>query len=207
MNHDPRGVSAIWQCTEKILQIERTAFTRHEWSSHPIVRNEEWKNERNPSRRVHWLETEVAWNPTLPQPPDDLLLLCVAEGGRFFHNGAGQKCFLLHSEADILKTRILVWVPHPTFRRSTSHSKMSGPEISPHPTCEVKDSGDYECLHLISHLASGKWEVGLKQEFPFLKYLPQFDIPPHKTYGKERIRILILTSVINWRRIKKKQFS
>ena len=44
----------------------------------------------------------------------------------------------------------------------TSHSKLSGPEISPHPTCEVKGSGDWECLHPISHMASEKWEVGLK---------------------------------------------
>ena len=127
-------------------------------------------------------------------------IVVVRRGGCSRTFGCEMLCW---TEADILKTRILVRVLLPTFRGPTSNSKMSGPEISPHPTCEVKDSGDYECLHLISHLASGKWEVGLKQEFPFLKYLPQFDIPPHKTYGKERIRILILTSVINWRRIKK----
>ena len=75
-------------------------------------------------------------------------------------------------EADILKTRILDWVPLPTFRGPTSHSKMTGLEIFPHPTCEVKGSGDCECLHPISHMASEKWEVRLKQEFPFLKYLP-----------------------------------
>ena len=60
----------------------------------------------------------------------------------------------------------------PTFRAPTSHSKMSGLEIFPHPTCEVKGSGDCECLHPISHMASEKWEVGLKREFPFLKYRP-----------------------------------
>ena len=77
------------------------------------------------------------------------------------------------TEADILKTRILVWVPLPTFRGPTSHSKMSGLVIFPHPTCEVKESGDCECLHPISHMAFEKWEAGLKREFPFLKYLPQ----------------------------------
>ena len=49
------------------------------------------------------------------------------------------------TEADILKTRILVWVPLPTFRGPTSQSTMSGLEICPHPTCEVKESGDCEC--------------------------------------------------------------
>ena len=77
-------------------------------------------------------------------------------------------------EADILKTIILVWVPLPTFGVPTSHSKMSGLEIFPYPTCEVKESGDCECLHPISHMASEKWEVGLKQEFPFLKYPTRF---------------------------------
>ena len=78
-----------------------------------------------------------------------------------------------YTEADILKTRILVWAPLPTFRGPTSHYKMTGLEIFPHPTCEVKESGDCECLHPISHMASEKWAVGLKREFPFLKYLPQ----------------------------------
>ena len=67
---------------------------------------------------------------------------------------------------------ILVCVPLPTFRDPTSKYKMLGLEIFPHPTCEVKGSGDCECLHPISHMASEKWEVGLKREFPFLKYLP-----------------------------------
>ena len=49
---------------------------------------------------------------------------------------------------------------------------MSGLEIFPHPTCEVKGSGDRECLHPISHMASEKWEVRLIREFQFLKYLP-----------------------------------
>ena len=73
-------------------------------------------------------------------------------------------------EPDILKMGILVCVPLPTFRDPTSQSKMLGLEISPHPTCEVKGSGDCECLHPISRMASEKWEVGLKREFPFLKY-------------------------------------
>ena len=34
-------------------------------------------------------------------------------------------------------------------------------------------SEDCECSHHTSHMASEKWEVGLKREFPFLKYLPQ----------------------------------
>ena len=68
---------------------------------------------------------------------------------------------------------ILVSVLLPAFSGPTSPSKMSGLEIFPHPTCEVKGSGDCECLHPISHMASEKWEVGLKREFPFLKYLPQ----------------------------------
>ena len=34
----------------------------------------------------------------------------------------------------------------------------------------MKGSGDCEFLHPISHMASEKWEVGLKREFPFLKY-------------------------------------
>ena len=46
------------------------------------------------------------------------------------------------SEADILKMGILVCVPLPTFRHPTSQSKMSSLEIFPHPTCEVKGSGD-----------------------------------------------------------------
>ena len=50
---------------------------------------------------------------------------------------------------------------------------MSGLEIFPHPTCEVKGSGDCEFLHHISHMASENWEVGLKREFPFLKVYPQ----------------------------------
>ena len=75
-------------------------------------------------------------------------------------------------EADILKMGILVCVPLPTFRDPTSQSKMLGLEIFPHPTCEVKGSGDCECLHPISHMASEKWEVGHKREFPFLKYPP-----------------------------------
>ena len=83
----------------------------------------------------------------------------------------------LFTEADILKTRILVWVPLPTSRGPTSHSKMSGLEIFPHPTCEMKGSGDWECLHPTSHMASEKLEVGLKREFPFLKYLPQDCVP------------------------------
>ena len=77
------------------------------------------------------------------------------------------------TEADILRTRIFVLKIRPTFSGPTSHSKMLGLEIFPHPTCEVKESGDCECLHPISHMASEKWEVGLKREFPFLKYLPQ----------------------------------
>ena len=67
---------------------------------------------------------------------------------------------------------ILVCVPLPAFRDPTSQSKMLGLEIFPHPTCEVKGSGDCEFLHPISHMASEKWEVRLKREFPFLKYLP-----------------------------------
>ena len=31
-------------------------------------------------------------------------------------------------------------------------------------------SEDCECSHHTSHMASEKWEVGLKQGFPFLKY-------------------------------------
>ena len=31
-------------------------------------------------------------------------------------------------------------------------------------------SGDCECSHPTSHMASEKWEVGLKRGFPFLKY-------------------------------------
>ena len=77
------------------------------------------------------------------------------------------------AEADILKMGILVCVPLPTFRDPTSQSKMLGLEIFPHPTCGVKGSGDCEFLHPISHMASEKWEVGLKREFPFLRYLPQ----------------------------------
>ena len=72
-------------------------------------------------------------------------------------------------ESDILKTRILVWVPLPTFRDPTSHSKMLGLEIFPHPTCEVKGSGDCECLHPISHMASEKWEVGTQTRIPIFK--------------------------------------
>ena len=88
------------------------------------------------------------------------------------------RCCLLHTllqatpEADILKTRILVWVPLPTFRGPISHSKMSGWEIFPLPTCEVMEGGDCECLLPISHMASEKWEVGPKRGFLFLKYLP-----------------------------------
>ena len=50
---------------------------------------------------------------------------------------------------------------------------MPGLEISPHPTCEVKGNGDCECLHPTYHMASEKWEVGLKREFPYLNYPPQ----------------------------------
>ena len=65
---------------------------------------------------------------------------------------------------------ILVCVPLPTFRDPTSQSKMFGLEIFPHPTCEVMGSGDCEFSYHISRIASEKWEVGLKREFPFLKY-------------------------------------
>ena len=58
----------------------------------------------------------------------------------------------------------------PTFRDPTSQSKMLSLENFPHPTCEVKKSGDCEFSYHISHMASAKWEVGLKREFPFLKY-------------------------------------
>ena len=47
---------------------------------------------------------------------------------------------------------------------------MSSYEIFPHPTFEVKGSGDCECLHPISRMSSEKWEVGLKRGFPLLKY-------------------------------------
>ena len=75
---------------------------------------------------------------------------------------------------------IVVCVPLPTFRDPTSQSKMSGLEIFPHPNCEVKGSGDCECLHPISLMASEKWEAGLKQEFQFLKYRTQFAGPREK---------------------------
>ena len=68
---------------------------------------------------------------------------------------------------------IHVCVPLPTFRDPTSQSKILGLEIIPRPTWEVNGSGDCECLHPISHMASEKWEVGLKREFPFLKYPTQ----------------------------------
>ena len=55
---------------------------------------------------------------------------------------------------------------------------MSGLEIIPHPTCEVKGSADSECLHPISHMASEKWEVGLKREFLYLKYPTQVGVRP-----------------------------
>ena len=74
------------------------------------------------------------------------------------------------AEWDILKTGILVCVPLLTFRDPTSQSKMLGLEIFPHRTCEVKGIGDCECLHTISHMASEKWDVGLKREFPSLTY-------------------------------------
>ena len=60
--------------------------------------------------------------------------------------------------------------PRLRFRDPNSQSKMVGLEIFPHPTCEVRGSGDCECLHPIFHMASEKWEVGLKREFPFVKY-------------------------------------
>ena len=76
---------------------------------------------------------------------------------------------MFNPEADILKMGILVvCVPFPTFRDPTSQAKMLGLQIVPHPTCEVKGSGDWECLHPISHMASEEWEVG-----PFLKYPTQ----------------------------------
>ena len=55
------------------------------------------------------------------------------------------------------KTGIHVCVPLPTFR---DQSRMSGLEIFPHPTCEVNGSGDCECLHPISRMASEseKWD-------------------------------------------------
>ena len=44
---------------------------------------------------------------------------------------------------------------------------MLGLENFPHPTWEVKGSGDCEFSYHISHMASAKWEVGLKlQENP-----------------------------------------
>jgi len=75
------------------------------------------------------------------------------------------------AEEDILKTGILVCVPLPTFRDPTSQSKMSGLEILPHPTCEVKGSGDCECPHPISHMASGKWDSN--ENSHFLNILPR----------------------------------
>ena len=74
---------------------------------------------------------------------------------------------------------ILICVRLPTFRDPTSKYKMLGLEIFPHPTCEVRGSGDCECLHPTSHMASEKWEVGLEREFPFLKYLPLVGRPIH----------------------------
>ena len=74
---------------------------------------------------------------------------------------------------------ILVCVPLPTFRDPTSQSKISSLEIFPHPTWEVKGSGDCEFSYHISHMASEKWEVGLEQEFPFLKYPTLMMIPAH----------------------------
>ena len=44
---------SVWQRMERILQIERTAFTRHERSSHPIVR----KKERNPAHKESMLKS------------------------------------------------------------------------------------------------------------------------------------------------------
>ena len=82
-------------------------------------------------------------------------------------------------EGDILKkTGILVCVPLPTFRDPTSQSRMPVLEISPHPTCEVKGNGDCECLHTTYHMASEKWEVGLKREFLYLKYPTQVGVRP-----------------------------
>ena len=49
---------------------------------------------------------------------------------------------MLPPEYDILKMGILVSVPLPAFINPTSQSKMSGLEIFPHRTCEVKGSGD-----------------------------------------------------------------
>ena len=72
---------------------------------------------------------------------------------------------------------ILVCVLLTTFRDPTSQSKMLGLEIFPYPTCEVNESGDCECLHPISHMASEKWDVGPKRGFLFLKYLPQVFYP------------------------------
>ena len=62
---------------------------------------------------------------------------------------------------------ILVCVPLPTFRDPTSQSKMLGLEIFPHPTYEVKGSGDCEFLHPVSHMASEKWDSN--EKFPFFK--------------------------------------
>ena len=67
----------------------------------------------------------------------------------------------------------------PTFRDPTSQSKMLSLENFPHPTCEVKGSGDCEFSYHISHMASEKWEVGLIREFPFLKYPTQFKYRIH----------------------------
>ena len=80
---------------EKILQIERTAFlTRHEWSSHPIVR----MKERNPSREIPliWFTGCVksrTYSIKTPSRTTACFYRCCR--GRFFHNGATEKCLRL----------------------------------------------------------------------------------------------------------------
>ena len=44
-------------------------------------------------------------------------------------------------------------------------------------------SGDCECSHLISHIASEKWEVRLKRGFPFLKFPALSDPPEFQLQG------------------------
>ena len=53
-----------------------------------------------------------------------------------------------NAEGRLLKMRILVCGPLPTFLDPTSHSKMSGLEISPNPT-----------LHFTFLTTSGKWDT------------------------------------------------
>ena len=81
----------------------------------------------------------------------------------------------LFTEADILKTRILVWVPLPTSRGPTSHSKCQVLRFSHNPLVRWGKVGIVNAYIPFPtwHLRSGKCDVWLKGEFPFLKYLPQ----------------------------------